>query len=112
MDRVKSLGFNTIHVMPVENCYDINWGYDGVDKFAPNSVYGSPEKLKELIDYAHQKKMNIVMDIVPNHVGPEGNTLSVTGHYKKGEADWGDTFNYEGFGSKNVRDYMVNVGRH
>ncbi len=112
VDRIKDLGFNTINVMPVENCYDINWGYDGVDKFAPNPIYGSPEKLKELIDYAHQKKMNIIMDVVPNHVGPEGNALNVTGHYKKGQAGWGDTFNYEGFGSKNVRDYIVNLGRH
>ena len=76
---VNDLHFNAIEIMPVENTYSFNWGYDGVDKYAPNHVYGTPDELKELIDYAHSLKLNVIMDIVPNHLGPDIAELQRTG---------------------------------
>lgn len=108
LSHVKEMGFNTIHIMPVENTYSFNWGYDGVDKFAPNEVYGGPDKLKELIDHAHKLELNVVMDMVPNHLGPDGAQLSRTGPYIKGPNDFGESFNFEGENSRYVRDYIVN----
>ncbi len=111
LKRIKELGFDTIQIMPVENTHSYNWGYDGVDKFAPQeSQKGGPDKLKELIDLAHSKyKLNVIIDIVPNHVGPDGNSLSKTGPYSGGPGDFGDKFNYEGKDSENVREFMANT---
>lgn len=106
--------FNTIHIMPVESTYSYNWGYDGVFKFAPqDSFLGGPDKLKELIDYAHSKKINVVMDVVLNHLGPDGNTLEQTGPYinKYAHGSFGEQFNLEGDpkNNKHVRDYLSNI---
>ena len=100
---------NAIEIMPVENTYSKQWGYDGVDKFAVNKNLGSAKELKELIDYAHGKGLNVIMDMVPNHVGPDGNFLGKTGPYIGKQTEWGDGFNYEGLNNKYVRDYMSNV---
>ena len=95
--------------MPNENTFYYNWGYDGVDKFAPPEHRGGPDKLKELIDYAHGLNLNVVMDYVPNHLGADGAELKRTGPYVKGENDFGESFNFEGENSKYVRDYIVNA---
>lgn len=108
MDEIKNLGFNAIEIMPAENTYSFNWGYDGVDKMAPPEHLGGPDKLKELIDYAHQKELNVIMDMVPNHLGPDGAQLPITGPYISHGNDFGDAFNFEGQNSRYVRDYMVN----
>ena len=109
LDKIKKLGFNAIEIMPVENTYSFNWGYDGVDKFAPAQYLGGPDKLKELIDNAHQKGLNVIMDMVPNHLGPDGAQLGITGPYIEGPNDFGDSFNFERENSRYVRDYMVNA---
>src|SRR5574344_407589 len=104
--------FNTIELMPVENTYSFNWGYDGVDKFAPqDSFLGGPDKLKELIDHAHQQKLNVIMDIVPNHMGPDGDNLGQAGPYEAGSNQFGGRFNYEGNPdeSKYVREFISNA---
>ncbi len=106
---IKNDGFNTIELMPVENTYSFNWGYDGVDKFAPSNYLGGPDKLKSFIDYAHKIGLNVIMDMVPNHIGPDGNMLSSSGPYGGPNTDWGEGFNYEGKNSRYVRDYMVNA---
>ena len=60
LERIsKELHFNAIEIMPVENTYSFNWGYDGVDKYAPNHTYGTPDDLKALIDYAHSLNLNV-----------------------------------------------------
>lgn len=104
-----SMGFNAIEIMPVENTYSFNWGYDGVDKLAPSEHLGGPDGLKELIDYAHSQGINVIMDMVPNHLGPDGASLKKTGPYIKGSNQFGEAFNYEGDNSRYVRDYMVNA---
>lgn len=109
LHKIKDLGFNTIEIMPNENTFSFNWGYDGVDKFAPPEHRGGPDKLKELIDYAHGLELNVVMDYVPNHLGPDGAQLKRTGPYIKGNNAFGESFNFEGENSKYVRDYIVNA---
>ncbi len=105
----KQKNATAIEIMPVENTFSKQWGYDGVDKFAVNEKLGGPDGLKDLVDYAHGKGLNVIIDMVPNHVGPEGNYLSQTGPYKKRPAQFGDIPNYEGQDSKYVRDWMVNA---
>ena len=109
LNGIKQAGFNAIEIMPVENTYSFNWGYDGVDKFAPAEHRGGPDQLKELIDYAHSIGLNVIMDLVPNHLGPDGASLKKTGPYIKGTNDFGEAFNFEGENSRYVRDYIVNT---
>ncbi len=106
---VKEMGFNAIEIMPVENTYSFNWGYDGVDKMAPSEHLGGPDELKSLIDFAHQNGVNVIMDMVPNHLGPDGAALKRTGPYIAGVNDFGEAFNFEGENSKYVRDYIANT---
>ena len=106
---IKEMGFNTVEVMHVENTFDINWGYDGVDKHAPSAKLGGPDKLKELVDAIHGEGMNVVFDVVPNHFGPDGNQIRRSGPYIKGPNAFGDAVNYEGKDSEYVRDYMINA---
>lgn len=108
--QIKANGFNTIELMPNENTFSFNWGYDGVDKFAVPEHRGGPDKLKSLIDEAHKQGLNVVMDYVPNHLGPDGAQLKRTGPYIKGSNAFGEAFNFEGENSKYVRDYIVNAG--
>ena len=108
LNRIAELNFNAIEIMPVENTYSFNWGYDGVDKYAPNHTYGTPDDLKDLINYAHNLGLNVIMDIVPNHLGPDIAQLHQTGPYIEGTNCFGYKFNFEkdeycGY----VRDYIV-----
>ncbi len=98
-----------IEIMPVENTFSLQWGYDGVDKFAAHEKMGGPDKLKELIDYAHGKGLNVIMDMVPNHMGPDGDYLPQTGPYEKGHGRFGALFNFQGENNKYVRDWMANI---
>ena len=97
------MGFNAIEIMPVENTYSFNWGYDGVDKMAPSEHLGGPDGLKSLIDYAHSQGLNVIMDVVPNHLGPDGASLKKTGPYIKGNNQFGEAFNFEGKDSKYIQ---------
>ncbi len=110
IDKVAERGIATaIEIMPVENTFSLQWGYDGVDKFAVNEKMGSAAQLKELIDYAHSKGLNVIMDMVPNHIGPDGNYLPQTGPYVKHAGDFGDIPNFEGENNRYVRDWMANA---
>jgi 1,4-alpha-glucan branching enzyme len=95
--------------MPVENCFSFNWGYDGVDKFAPNRNYGTPDDLKSLIDYAHSLNLNVIMDIVPNHFGPDLFDAGNAGPYTSGCNEFGYKFNYEGENYQHARNFIVNA---
>lgn len=99
--------FNAIEIMPVENTYSFNWGYDGVDKYAPNHTYGTPDDLKTLINTAHNLGLNVIMDIVPNHIGPDISELHKTGPYTDGVNCFGYKFNYEKKHNLYVRDFMI-----
>ena len=110
VDVIADRGIATaIEILPVENTYSMQWGYDGVDKFAVSEKLGGAAKLKELIDYAHGKGLNVIMDMVPNHMGPDGDYLAQTGPYEKGSGEFGGEFNYEGKDNRYVRDWMANA---
>ena len=110
IDEIAKKGTATaIELMPIENTFSKQWGYDGVDKFAVNENLGNAEQLKELIDYSHGKGLNVIIDMVPNHMGPDGDYLSQTGPYIKGSGEFGNLLNYEGENNRNVRDWMTNA---
>src|SRR5262249_53199778 len=79
---LRSLGITAIELMPIVQFPGTrNWGYDGVNLFAPQNSYGGPEGLKRLIDASHQQGLAVVLDVVYNHLGPEGNYLAEFGPY-------------------------------
>lgn len=109
IEKARSQGFNALEIMPVEGTPGFNWGYDGIDKHAVREDLGGPDKFKELVDHAHKHKLNVILDFVPNHMGPDGNLLGQTGPYIKGPGPFGDDFNYEGQDNENVKEYIVNA---
>jgi maltooligosyltrehalose trehalohydrolase len=117
LDHFVKLGVTAIELMPVaEFPGRRNWGYDGVDLYAPSSAYGGPEGLQRLVDTAHAKGLAVLLDVVYNHFGPEGNYLcAVTGgrfFTDRHKTPWGDAINYDGEGSRAVRDFVVRNAVH
>ena len=86
-----------------------NWGYDGVYPFAVQNSYGGPEGLKSLVDACHKRGMAVILDVVYNHLGPEGNYLWDYGPYftDKYKTPWGDAINFDGPYSDEVRNFFV-----
>jgi maltooligosyltrehalose trehalohydrolase len=104
------LGITAIELMPVgEFPGQRNWGYDGVFPFAAQSSYGGPRGLKRLVDACHRLKMAVVLDVVYNHLGPEGNVLGRFGPYftDRYRTPWGEAVNFDGAGSDEVRHYFI-----
>jgi maltooligosyltrehalose trehalohydrolase len=97
---LKSLGVTALEIMPVaEFPGGRNWGYDGVDWFAPSRAYGGPAGLNRLVDAAHQHGLGVLLDVVYNHFGPEGNYIrqfSTEYFTDRCNTPWGDAINYEG----------------
>jgi len=111
LDELASLGVTAIELMPLAECPGArNWGYDGTHAFAPESSYGRPEELKELVEAAHQRGIAVFVDVVYNHFGPEGNYLSgfaspfFTDRHR---TPWGAAIDFEGPRSRTVRDFFV-----
>ena len=108
--HLKSLGVTAVELMPVaEFPGGRNWGYDGAHLYAPQSTYGGPEGLKRLIDACHREGLAFVLDVVYNHLGPEGN---YAGEYMplfsdRHKSPWGAGLNFDGEGSEGVRRYFV-----
>ncbi|HYL71812.1 MAG TPA: malto-oligosyltrehalose trehalohydrolase, partial [Candidatus Dormibacteraeota bacterium] len=110
LDHLVALGVNAVELMPVaEFAGARGWGYDGVDLFAPHSAYGGPDGLKQLVDACHAHGLAVVMDVVYNHVGPEGNHLGAFGPYFTDSyaTPWGQAWNFDGPDSDAVRDFIV-----
>ncbi|MBU4305658.1 MAG: malto-oligosyltrehalose trehalohydrolase [Candidatus Omnitrophica bacterium] len=110
LDYFKKLGVNAIEIMPVAQYPgDRNWGYDGVHSFAVQNSYGGPEGLKRLIDQCHQKGIAVILDVVYNHLGPEGNYLADFGPYftPKYQTPWGWAVNFDAAYSPGVRNYFI-----
>lgn len=98
LDYLLELGVNLVELMPVTQTPGRwNWGYDGVNLFSVNSNYGTPDDLKLFVDECHAKGLAVILDVVYNHFGPEGNYLSYYGPYftKKHKTPWGDAVNYD-----------------
>ncbi len=101
-----ALGINAIEIMPVASFPGRrNWGYDGVHLYAPQESYGGAEGFRSLVNAAHSHGVGVVLDVVYNHVGPEGNYLDRFGPYFTDvyRTPWGRSVNYDGPGSDNVR---------
>lgn len=110
LPRLRELGVTAIELMPVaEFPGRWNWGYDGVDLFAPSHVYGGPDGLRRLVDAAHALGLGVILDVVYNHLGPDGNYLGAFSPYyftDRYRTPWGDAFNYDGPHSRPVRDFV------
>lgn len=110
LDYLKELGITAIEVMPVAAFPGSrNWGYDGVFPFAVQASYGGPSGLKRFVDAAHAKGLAVVLDVVYNHLGPEGNYLGQYGPYftSKYQTPWGEAINFDGEQSSEVRRYFL-----
>jgi len=97
LDHVVDAGFTAIELMPVADFAGRrNWGYDGVLLYAPDSAYGRPDDLRALIDAAHARGLMVLLDVVYNHFGPEGNYLGryAPAFFEKGSTPWGQAIDY------------------
>jgi maltooligosyltrehalose trehalohydrolase len=106
LERLVDLGITAIELMPVAQFPgNRNWGYDGVYPFAVQNSYGGPVGLKSLIDACHQRGLAVVLDVVCNHLGPEGNYLGDFGPYftDRYTTPWGQAINFDGPHSDQVR---------
>jgi maltooligosyltrehalose trehalohydrolase len=104
------LGVTHVELMPVaEFSGTRGWGYDGVDLFAPHHAYGGPIGLKRLVDAAHRHGLAVLLDVVYNHLGPEGNVLDRFGPYFTDgyRTPWGAAVNFDDRGSPEVRRFVV-----
>jgi maltooligosyltrehalose trehalohydrolase len=110
LEQLASLGITALEIMPVAQFPgDRNWGYDGVHPFAAQNSYGGPQGLMRLVDAAHQAGLAVILDVVYNHLGPEGNYLGAFGHYftSRYHTPWGDAVNYDGRHSDAVRQFVI-----
>jgi maltooligosyltrehalose trehalohydrolase len=107
---LKSLGVTVVEVMPV-NAFpgNHNWGYDGVGLYAVQASYGGPEAFKRFVDAAHVEGLAVMLDVVYNHLGNEGNYLRIFGPYftSKHQTPWGEAVNYDDEGCEGVRRFVV-----
>ncbi|MGH7937333.1 MAG: malto-oligosyltrehalose trehalohydrolase, partial [Chthoniobacterales bacterium] len=108
LDHLVKLGVNAIEIMPVADFPGTrNWGYDGVLLYAPARTYGEPNELQELVDAAHERGLAVILDVVYNHLGPDGNYLGAYSREYFNPAHttpWGDAFNFE---LKPVREFFA-----
>lgn len=114
LDELVELGVTAIELMPVaDSPGKWNWGYDGVNLFAPNRNYGSPDDLRRLVDAAHAKGLAVFLDVVYNHLGPEGNYLGEIGPYlsRRHQTPWGagPNFDHAKHGTQLRRFFVANV---
>ncbi|STC68284.1 malto-oligosyltrehalose trehalohydrolase [Corynebacterium pilosum] len=111
LDYLKDMGVTTIELMPVQPFGgERNWGYDGVDWFAVQESYGGARGLKELVNAAHNKGIGVILDVVYNHFGPDGNYNGFFGPYTAGgSTGWGEVVNISTHGSDEVRRYILDT---
>lgn len=109
---LRDLGVTALEIMPIHDFPGCrNWGYDGVDLYAPANCYGGPDGFKRLVNAAHAHGLAIILDVVYNHFGPDGNYLRVfspayfTEHH---HTPWGDALNLDTPGSAAVRSFLIN----
>jgi maltooligosyltrehalose trehalohydrolase len=111
LDHLVDIGITAIELMPVADFPGSrNWGYDGVLPYAPDSSYGTPDDLKRLVQAVHRKGLMIFLDVVYNHFGPDGNYLraySPEFFTNRHCTPWGDGINFDGEGSRVVRDFFI-----
>jgi maltooligosyltrehalose trehalohydrolase len=116
LDHLVALGITALEIMPVaEFSGKRNWGYDGVLLFSPTHVYGTPDDFRALIDACHQRGLAVILDVVYNHLGPEGNFSHQYSHFYFHEGKdnpWGQNFNLDGPNSEPVRALLRQNARY
>ena len=115
LPHLVELGVTHLELLPVvEFPGERGWGYDGVDLFAPHHAYGGPDGLKRLIDAAHAAGIGVILDVVYNHLGPDGNYLGAYGPYftSRYNTPWGEAVNYDDAGADEVRDFVCDNACH
>ncbi len=114
LDELKELGVTALEIMPVSPFPDgRNWGYDGVYPYAVQESYGGPDGLKKLVNACHQKGLAVILDVVYNHLGPEGNYLHDFGPFftEKYKTPWGAALNFDDAHSDHVRAFFTSTVR-
>ena len=110
------IGITIVEIMPIADFPGkFGWGYDGVNFFAPSHLYGTPDDLRSFIDRAHSLGVAVILDVVYNHFGPDGNYLgSFSDDYliREKENEWGDAINFDGANSGPVREFFITNGRY
>ena len=111
LDYLVQLGVSAIEIMPVADFPGArNWGYDGVALYAASRAYGGVDGMRRLVDAAHARSLGVVLDVVYNHLGPDGNYLRLfSPEYftDRHQTPWGEALNYDGPGSRAVREYVL-----
>jgi maltooligosyltrehalose trehalohydrolase len=116
LPELKRLGITLIEVMPIaEFPGKFGWGYDGVDLFAPTCLYGTPDDVRCFLNRAHEIGLMVILDVVYNHVGPDGNYLpqfSKDYFSTKYKCEWGEAINFDGQNSTPVREFFTSNARY
>jgi maltooligosyltrehalose trehalohydrolase len=109
-------GISLIEMMPIADFPgEFGWGYDGVNLFAPCRLYGRPDDLRRFVDRAHSLGIGVILDVVYNHLGPDGNYLRIYSESyfaKHFQTDWGEPLNFSGDHSGPVREYFISNARY
>src|SRR5215472_13196519 len=116
LSELARIGITVIEMMPIADFPGrFGWGYDGVDLFAPSHLYGTPDDLRAFVDRAHSLGVGVILDVVYNHFGPDGNYLGVFSDdymlHGKGH-EWGDVINFDGQNSGPVREFFITNARY
>ncbi len=109
------IGVTVLEIMPLADFAGrFGWGYDGVNLFAPCRLYGTPNDLRALIDAAHRLDLAVILDVVYNHFGPDGNYLTrfAPRYFSGGNTDWGEAINFDGADAGPVREYFLTNARY
>jgi len=116
LGELAEIGVTLIEVMPIADFPgSFGWGYDGVNLFAPARLYGAPDDLRSFVDTAHGFGIGVILDVVYNHFGPDGNYLRAfskdyfTNRY---DNEWGDAVNFDGPNSQFVREFVLSNARY
>jgi maltooligosyltrehalose trehalohydrolase len=116
LGELASLGVTCVELMPVaEFPGRFGWGYDGVCLYAPTRLYGEPDDLRRFVNEAHRVGVAVILDVVYNHLGPDGNYLAqFSEHYftERHRTEWGDGINFDGQHSAHVREFFLSNARH
>lgn len=113
LEYLEDLGVTAVELMPLQPVGGTrNWGYDGVMWHAVSETYGGPDALLRFMEAAHARRISVVLDVVFNHFGPDGNYTGAFGPYTAGGATgWGEVVNLQGPGSDEVRSYILDAVR-